>query len=387
MAEQSNPGLKAVVTGTLLGVAAAALGGYTMYSSKVAPVDTNVKGGYEGASMTEEAQGVKNLMKRDMSVVDTAPAGATINGVPRVVPLFYAPELWQVALVEAERMEVGDIYDPASPAVHGSIPNVWFISNEIEADFCKANGRALDADADGFTNEEEYAAKTCPSANNSYPDLVRAGDEKPKLEVVAINNAKALITTDNMFVDAKNPASVNIRIYGSRAEYTPIHKVTVKPGESFDLSAQEKKSRFTVVRFDVRDYPDFSGSMVKENVVVIRDNVTASSDKEFVLRAGKTPAGHRDEKDEKVVKGRMITDTTVTLRTTAGTAKGKTFSVQLGAPFTIPGGKADGSELRATLVATNGSGTVNIKLDGVESDISIPKASGNAAAASKNRKK
>lgn len=387
MAEQSNPGVKAIVTGTLLGVAAAALGGYTMYSSNVAPVDTNVKGGYEGASMTEEAQNIKNLMKRDMSIVDTAPAGATINGVPRVVPLFYAPELWQVSLIEAGRVEVVDIYDPASPSVHGIIPNTWFIVNNIDKDFCKANARTLDSDEDGFTNEEEFVAKTCPSANNSYPDLVKPGDESPKLEVVDIANAKALVTTDNMFASEKNPASVNIRIFASRADYTPTHKVTVKPGGSFDLSAKDKKNRFTVVRFDTREFPDLGGSMVKENVVVLRDNVTSSADKEFVLRAGKTPAGHRDEKDEKVVKGRMITDTTVTMRVTAGTSKGKQFGVQLGAPFTIPGGKADGSELRATLVATNGSGTVNIKLDGVESDISVPKASGNAPAASKNRKK
>lgn len=387
MAEQSNPGLKAIVTGTLLGVAAAALGGYTMYSSKVTPVETNVKGGYEGTSMTEEAQAVKNLMKRDMSIVDTAPAGAVINGVPRVTPLFFAPELWQVSLVEAERVEVVDIYDPASPCVHGIIPNTWFIVNNIDKDFCKVNARSLDSDEDGFTNEEEFGAKTCPSANTSYPDLVKAGDENPKLEVVSISNAKALVTTDSMFASAKNPASVNIRIFGSRADVTPVHKLTVKPGDSFDLSAQEKKNRFTVVRFDVREFPDFSGAMTKENVVVIRDNVTASENKEFVLRAGKTPAGHRDEKDEKLVKGTMITDTTVEMRVTAGTSKGKSFGVQLGAPFTIPGGKADGSELRATLVATNGSGTVNIKLDGVESNISVPKASGNAPAASKKRKK
>ena len=154
MAEQSNPGLKAIVTGTLLGVAAVALGGYTMYSSKVAAVDTNVKGSYEGTSMTEEAQTVKNLMKRDMSIVDTAPAGATINGVPRVVPLFFAPELWQVSLVEAERVEVVDIYDPAAPCVHGIIPNTWFLTNNIDKEFCKAKARSLDSDEDGFSNEE-----------------------------------------------------------------------------------------------------------------------------------------------------------------------------------------------------------------------------------------
>lgn len=387
MAEKSNPGLKVIVTGVLLGVAAAALGGYTMQSGKVASVDTNVKASAADSSLTEEAQKVKNLMKRDLTIADTAPKGATINGQPRLAPLFYAPELWQVSLLDKKAVDVVDIYDPASPSVHGDIPNTWFIANNIAADFGYADGRERDADADGFTNEEEFAAKTCPSAAKSYPNLVGASGAAPKLEVVNIATAKALIATDGMFADvSQKPTSVNIRVYGSRAEYTPIYKVTVKPGESFDLSAQEKKGRFTIVRFDVREFPDLSGTMTKENVVVIRDNVTASAEKEFVLRGGKTPDRHRDLGTPSE-KGRMISDTTVTLRVTAGTAKdtpaGK-FPVQLNGSFAIPGGKADGSELRATLESIDASGSVNIRLDGAESPVNIPRGS---SSSKKNRKK
>jgi hypothetical protein len=390
MAEQSNPGLKAIMTGVVLSVAAASLGGYTMYSGKVEPVDTSIKSSSTDGSLTAEAQKVKDMVKRDLSIVDVAPAGATINGHPRLAPLFFAPELWQVTLHDKKEVTVVDIYDPASPSIHGDIPNSWFIANNLADALGRANGRTADSDNDGFSNEEEYVAKTCPSAANSYPDLVQTSGGTPKLEVLAIDDVRALVTTDNMFADAsQKPTSVNIRVYNKRADYTPSHKVTVKPGESFDLSASEKKGRFTVVRFDVREFPDYGGTMTKENVLVIRDNVTASDEKEFVIRAGKTPEGHNDL-GKPAEKGRMITDTTVTMRVTAGSSFGKPegeFSVQMHAPFIIPGGKADGSELRATLETRDASGSVNIRLEGAESPVNVPKASGKGSSSKKNRKK
>ena len=86
----------------------------------------------------------------------------------------------------------------------------------------------------------------------------------------------------------------------------------------------------------------------------------------------------------------MITDTTITMRVTAGSAHGKPegkFGVQMNASFAIPGGKADGSELRATLESKDASGAVNIRLDGAESPVNVPKASGKGASSKKNRKK
>lgn len=387
MAEQSNPGLKAIITGVVLGVASAALGGYTMYSGAVSAPETGISGAKSDGSLTAQAEKVKETMKRDFSIVDTAPAGATINGQPRMAPLFFSTELWQITRDDAKEVTVVDIYDPAAPSVHGDIPNTWFITNNIADALGRSDGRILDSDEDGFTNAEEFAANTCPSAANSYPDLVQAAGSNPKLEVVKVSTVRAIIATDNMFgMSSQKPTSVNIRIYGNRADVLPQHKVTVKPGESFGLTKDDKSGRFTLVRFDTREYPDYGGNMNKENVIVVRDNETASSEKEFIIRAGKTPAGHADEKDEKVVKGRKITDTTVTLRVTAGSAVGKPegqVRVQLGGSFLIPGGKADGSELRATLESVDASGSVNIRLDGVESPVNVPKASAKANSSKK----
>lgn len=387
MAEQSNPGLKAIITGVVLGVASAALGGYTMYSGEVAEPHVDISASKSDGSLTAQAEKVKQTLKRDYSIVDTAPAGATINGQPRLAPLFFSTELWQITRDDAKEVTVVDIYDPAAPNIHGDIPNTWFITNNISDALGRSDGRILDSDEDGFTNEEEFAAQTCPSAANSYPDLVQASSSSsPKMEVTKVSVARAIITTDNMFGDiSQKPTTVNIRIYGKQADVLPQHKVTIKPGESFGLNKEDKSGRFTLVRFDVKEFPDYGGNMNKENVIVVRDNETASSEKEFVIRAGKTPANHKDLNTPNE-KGRRISDTTVTMRVTAGSAVGKKegeVRSQLYGSFVIPGGKADGSELRATLESVDASGSVNIRLEGAESPVNIPKAGAKAKSSRK----
>ena len=377
MAEQSNPGGKALAIGAILGLAAAGLAGYS-YMDKVVEPETNISASKSGESLTAEADLVKESLKRDRTVVDVAPEGAKVNGQPRIAPLFFSTELWQITLDSEKKNTVVDIYDPAAPSIHGDIPNTWFIANNIADALGRSDGRVLDSDNDGFTNEEEFNAKTCPSASTSYPDLVQASGATPKLEVVKTNVARATIVVDNMFgMATTTPQSVNIRIFDKHTDMTPVWKGDVKPGGSFDLPG-EKLGRFTVVRFDKAEFPSFSG-MSKENVVIVRDNVTASPNKEFRIRAGsKTAAGSKDYGTPNE-KGYRLSDTSVILRVTAGSAVGKPegeIRTQPYASFVIPGGKADGSELKATLESIDASGSVNIRLDGAESPVNVPKASG-----------
>lgn len=378
MAEQSNPGVKALVTGAVLGLAAAGLAGYT-YMDKAVEPETNISASKGGDSLTAEAERVKESLKRDRTVTDVAPEGAKVNGQPRLAPLFFSTELWQITLDNEKKNTVVDIYDPAAPSIHGDIPNTWFIANNISEALGRSDGAVLDSDEDGFTNAEEFIAKTCPSAANSYPDLVQASSgSTPKLEVVKVDVARATIVVDNMFgMSASIPATANIRIFNKHTDMTPAWKGDVKPGGTFDLPGQ-KQGRFTVVRFDKAEFPSFSG-MSKENVVIVRDNVTASPNKEFRIRAGsKTAAGSKDYGTPNE-KGYRLSDTSVTLRVTAGSAVGKregTVTVQPYASFVIPGGKADGSDLKAVLESIDASGSVNIRLDGAESPVNVPKATG-----------
>ncbi|MFD2257918.1 Amuc_1099 family pilus-like system protein [Luteolibacter algae] len=59
---------------------------------------------------------------------------------------------------------------PESGDVHAPIPNQWWIDNRIDPGFGDSPQR--DADEDGFSNLEEFTAKTDPNDKRSYPNLV-----------------------------------------------------------------------------------------------------------------------------------------------------------------------------------------------------------------------
>lgn len=382
MADQSNSGRNALIIGAVLGLAAAGLGGYTMTSGKISAPATEIASGKSDNSLAAQAQAVKDSLKSDRTIKDTAPQGATINGEPRLAPLFFSTELWQITLDDEKKNTIIDIYDPAAKSLHGEVPNTWFIANGIADALGRADGLDIDSDNDGFSNREEFDAQTKPNDAASYPNLVRVG-LPPKLEVVKVDTANALITVDSMFADAsQKPADVKFRIFKKVEDQTPDYQVTVKPGESFDLKADEKGGRFTVVGFEKKQFPDFSGAMADENVVRIRDNVTASAkDKEFLIRAGK-PTPTAKEKGTPQEKGRRISDKTITLRVTSGSAVGKpagTVNVQLNGGFEIPGGSCTGKKVAATVESIDASGSVNIRVEGLESPVSVPKAAGKPA--------
>ncbi len=60
---------------------------------------------------------------------------------------------------------------PNSPDVHPPIPNQWWIDYRIDPGYGDSPQR--DEDADGFSNIEEFNAKTDPADNRSHPDLIQ----------------------------------------------------------------------------------------------------------------------------------------------------------------------------------------------------------------------
>lgn len=59
---------------------------------------------------------------------------------------------------------------PESDDVHPPIPNEWWIENRIDPGFGDSPQR--DEDEDGFSNLEEFLAKTDPNDNRKYPSLI-----------------------------------------------------------------------------------------------------------------------------------------------------------------------------------------------------------------------
>ena len=373
MADNSNPGKQALIIGAVLGIAAAAYGGYFMSTSEVNTPATVVTGSGKADGLTEQADALRESVKMERLVKDCAPEGALINGKPRLAPIFFSTELWQITLDSARKNTIIDIHDPKATNIHGDVPNSWFLSNGLADALGRSDGLSIDSDSDGFTNAEEFAAETRPMDAASYPNLVgKTG--VPKLEVVKVETARAFLMVENMFASDAKPETAGLRVYAKDSDTKPICKKTLKVGDSFGLTDKGPQTRFTVVAFEKKDFPDFTGAMSPENVVRIRDNETAAKDKEFVIRAGKSTSPK--EKGTPNEKGRRISDTTATLRVTAGSALGKpegTFKVALYDTFDVPGGISTGEKMSATLETIDASGSVNIRLDGAESPINVPK--------------
>lgn len=371
MADQSNTGRNILIVGALLGIAAAGIGAYVMSTAKATAPETQVQSGKSDTSLTAQAEKVKADLKSDRTITDAAPEGATINGKPRMAPLFYSTELWQVTLDDQQKNSVTDIYDAASQNIHGDVPNTWFITEGIADALGRADGLELDSDKDGFSNGEEFKAGTKPADPKSYPALVQV-NATPKLEVKKVEVAKAFITYPAILED--NPSEVEIRVFNNEADMNPTYKTKVKVGGTFDLKEGDKTGRFTLVGFDKKNF-DVGGTPMEEKVIKVHDNVTASPEKDFVIRAGKstTPA-----KDRLSAKGHHISDTTVVFRVTGGPAAGQKgkdeVRAQLNGSFEIPGGYSDGKTMKATVQSVDAAGSANILVEGMESPVQVPAA-------------
>lgn len=63
-----------------------------------------------------------------------------------------------------------DMLDKNTAPIHPPIPNIWWIDNRIDPGF--ADSPARDPDQDGFSNLEEFNAKTDPNDAKSVPSLI-----------------------------------------------------------------------------------------------------------------------------------------------------------------------------------------------------------------------
>ena len=151
----------------LLGVAGvAALGfaalGFMKSSAVEAEFSHNLKGtGKSDASIPEAA--ATTQATNSLTSNRTIEAGEDSKG--RKVNLFVGIPLF------ADKNNPTKPVDPREGAdVHPGIPNVWWI--EMGADMSFANSPDRDDDGDGFSNREEFEAKTHPVDAKSVPALI-----------------------------------------------------------------------------------------------------------------------------------------------------------------------------------------------------------------------
>lgn len=267
----------------------------------------------------------------------------------RVSPLFETPELWQVALKAEKRNVVADIYAEGAPQIHDGISNSWFKKYQLDEAMCLSNGATMDSDGDGFSNQEEERNGTSPVDKASAPTL--HGSNYVKLATVGSKESSAFVQLDSNEIEYVDTAEfVTIKVFAKKNDAQPIKALTkeVKVGECFGVSEAEP-NRYKLVSIK-------TGS---DGGITTLDTVNPKKGEEegFFIGHGK--------KNRK-----KISDTKVTLQTTAGSKKGENFEVLLGATFSLPGEE----KTKCTLVNTNDDGSTQIKIEGVESEVTAPKA-------------
>ncbi len=376
MADYSNASRNILIVGALLGLAAAGMGGYMMATAQTKQVGTHVGGeSSQVAELTAAADQALADIKRDRTLADVAPEGAVVNGKPRIMPFFFATELWQIPPQKGgTTYDVVDIYDPTVEPIHAGIPNDWFLQHGLLEPLSRSDGDRQDSDGDGFTNREEFDAQTNPADSASLPPLVQAEAGKPvKLEVVRIERANAIITVDSMFATDPAPAEAGVKVFAKLDDRQPVMKATLKKGDSFGLGGKDDAKRFTVVAFEKKTFADSMGSSQAENVIRVRDNeALADADKEFIVRAGRPRATDKDRGTPNE-KGHAINDIAARLRVTAGPMAGQpagTIRVPLHATFKVPGDE----KISCRLESVDANGSVNILPEGGQSPVNIPGA-------------
>lgn len=152
-----------VVLGLAL-VIALALGGIVYLNAGKAEKDfpgaTTVRYGLPEMGLEDEFRTKAGQVEAPIAL----PPPVLENG--RTVSLFTGIP-WFLKRDSAEPVDLGD---KSNPPVHGDIPNSYWLEHRIPPGFADSPER--DHDSDGFSNREEFEAKTDPTDFDSRPSLI-----------------------------------------------------------------------------------------------------------------------------------------------------------------------------------------------------------------------
>lgn len=159
---------------------------------------------------------------RKLAVSEQEAAGRPVH-LFTGIPLFIKRDAPDVAI---------DLY--TAPEVHSGIPNKWWIEYRIEPDFADSPQR--DPDGDGYSNSEEFLAKTSPIDGNAHPSLI------DKLKFVDVEGLKWALRPG-----FPNGDKVAFKFFEGDNPLNPKNKnpvgVEMAPGDIF-FANDPAKSRF-----------------------------------------------------------------------------------------------------------------------------------------------
>jgi len=163
---------------------------------------------------------------------------------------------------------------------HDGLPNEW----ELQYGFNPNDGKdaALDADGDGFTNLEEYEAKTDPKDSKSHPDY---------LDFVSVQGTLKQTFLPFYFKQANPMPGNTFRLTFQRLDVKSKYDstLTAKVGEPIKSQDGKYDSGYVAKNYSVKEMevPAYKGSkMMKKAKVGFVDVERAKDGKKLTLREG-----------------------------------------------------------------------------------------------------
>lgn len=243
--------------------------------------------------------------------------------------------------------------------LHPPIPNQWWVDHEIDP--TPGNAPILDADADGFTNLEEFKAGTDPQDPSSIGDLIN------KLEVVGMESDKWKLEFSGGSPSAGAEFTFGYLKYGGKVQRNKIPLTErVQPGSLF-FDEDPGKERFKLVEI-YEDEKEKTPTGQPQLYAKVEDQLENKEGKIYLLALrARTPEQRARE---------LNADHTVVFRLNAAGQENNPFKVQENGTFALPPGSGAEAytltEVESNLKGEVLSVIVEYLKDGEKQQIEIP---------------
>ncbi len=331
------------------GAVAVALGlaylGWSKFGGVEADFTSVLKGGGNSSTAVRDADLIskaKASMKIDRSWTQASTAEQRSVDLFTGIPLFVSSTAPDKPI---------DLLDPGTPPVHPPIPNLWWIEHRLDPGF--GDSPARDPDSDGFSNLEEYTAKTDPNDSKEVPSLI----------------AKLMYVRDESLAWVIRPG------YGSEGKFPFTYEDSkrgvnktgaanmIAPGELF-FPAGSMQERFKLLGSEVRRVMN-PRTKAESEVTIVRIEDQRANKKGTIYEF---PAPLNDQGKGEYAKY----DRTAVLSLQALGLNGKEFKVEENTTFSLP---PDGPKKNYRLKEVTPASITIEDVDGKAKPIVIPKGS------------
>jgi hypothetical protein len=303
-----------------------------------------------GSVETEFDFSAKQAGKNDVAVEGAEKLTATLGTVTKPVLLEQAilgdnnrpvDNFAGVALFAKKPAKGEKTAKPVDPVldapIHPPIPNLWWLENKIDPGFGDSPDR--DEDGDGFTNREEFDAKTNPADAKVFPALIH------KLQFAKYESAgyflwfsSSLGPQQYQFKIVPLPPAFEAATAVEKEQYLGSSGLKYNRTADFIGSGANVftdgfgKDRFKLKSVSEKEVTNEATNLTSKNEFAIIEDLAPNKKEEFEI-----PRNPRSKERPATVRY----DRTATLVLNAIGEEGKEFKVQENTTFSLPSSKAD----------------------------------------------